>query len=72
MVGARDSYERTCQYGVDVLQICVALAAGYLDNTYQEPVPGRARALLDWACPKLHRGNRDRYPACNSAPVQER
>ncbi|MEO6772474.1 MAG: hypothetical protein ABI467_05555 [Kofleriaceae bacterium] len=72
LTAARDSFERTCQYGDHLFELCAALGTEYLAGTYPEPVPGRARALLDWACPKLHKGNRDRFPACSSAPVRQR
>lgn len=66
--GARDSFERSCQYGgADGLRICLALGASYLDGTYQEPVPGRGQALIDWVCPKLAKGDRERLPACHRA-----
>ena len=67
LIGARDSEERACQYAADSKWICAGLASSYLDGTYQEPVPGRGKALSDWACPKLAKGDRARFPACKGA-----
>lgn len=64
VTGERDSYERACEYGPEHLAICAGLASSYLDGTYQEPVPGRGKALIDWVCPKLVKGDRARFPAC--------
>ncbi len=51
--GARDSLELTCQYGRERWSECAKLGAGYIEHTYKEPVPGRGKALIDWACPRL-------------------
>jgi len=64
VTGERDSFERACEYGPEHVAICAGLASSYLDGTFQEPVPGRGQALIDWACPKLVKGDRARFPAC--------
>lgn len=52
--GERDSFERACQYGGESRAgICGQLATAYVDGKLEEPVPGRAQALLDWACPRI-------------------
>lgn len=48
---ARDAFERACQYGSP--SICIQLGESYLDGTFTEPKPGRAKALLEWACPRV-------------------
>jgi hypothetical protein len=69
---ARDSFERECQYGGHQRAgTCARLAGAYLDGTLEEPVPGRAQALLDWACPQLaaelHSYLLRMHPACSHA-----
>lgn len=68
---ARLHRERACQYGKDYLGVCIELAEKYLSGELDEPVPGRAQALLDWACPKLIKLHGpsvlERSPACKSA-----
>jgi hypothetical protein len=69
---ARDSFERECQYGgAHQSASCAQLAGAYLDGTLEEPVPGRAQALLDWACPQLaatmHSYLLRLQPACSHA-----
>ncbi|MFT3695374.1 MAG: hypothetical protein QM831_19730 [Kofleriaceae bacterium] len=49
-ISARNAMERACEYTED-LDTCRALANRYLDRTYPEPVPGRGKLLLAWACP---------------------
>ncbi len=51
-LAARDARERGCQFGKNPT-VCATLGAAYLDHKYEEPVPGRGRALLDDSCRKL-------------------
>ena len=53
VTGERDSYERSVPvWPREHLAICAGLASSYLDGTYQEPVPGRGQALIDWVVPE--------------------
>jgi hypothetical protein len=51
---ARDALERGCQHteGWEQDSMCVELIESYRDNLYQEPVPGRLQALIEWQCKK--------------------
>lgn len=53
---ARNAYELACQYGMHPVMGCLDLAARYLSHTFEEPVHGRAQALLDFACPLYSAG----------------
>lgn len=66
---ARDALEVACQYGNN--DACMELATAYIDRRYDEPVPGRGQALLDFECQRLERVLRrpatSIRPACNRA-----
>jgi len=49
-VRAREAFERACQYGPDPRANCVELGLLYRERWLDEPVAGRGRALLAWAC----------------------
>lgn len=51
-LGARDAFERECQYRRDP-RICDTLADGYDLGWFPEPVAGRAKQLRKWACSVL-------------------
>ncbi|MEO6772473.1 MAG: hypothetical protein ABI467_05550 [Kofleriaceae bacterium] len=51
---ARDLLERSCQYGND-LMACSDLGVAYLSGKLEEPVPGRGKALAEWACAKIQK-----------------
>lgn len=69
--GERNSLERMCQYdGKRGIEACIELAERYTSHTLTEPVAGRGKALLDYACPKLQMSRQRllvNHPDCQQA-----
>lgn len=51
-IRARDFLERSCQM-LSLPSYCGELAVHYVSGEYPEPVPGRGKQLLEWACARL-------------------
>lgn len=67
-IQARDVAERRCQYGANTSRdSCADLGDYYVTGVLPEPVPGRGRALLEWACDATTRRN---HPACKAGPFK--
>jgi hypothetical protein len=64
LAAAFREYERACQYESIGPYNCLELAERYLAGEFPEPVPGRARKLLQLACAKLAPSERDGEPQC--------
>lgn len=66
----RDARERWCQFSTEGLGGCLELAEDYVQKKFPEPVPGRAKALLNYACPKFYPGSDwivQKHPLCAQA-----
>lgn len=67
----REMLEVACEYGQRPWRSCIELGEGYLNHRFEEPVPGRGQALIDWGCreivPHTFRNVRDALPVCRRA-----